>query len=351
LLQSKERVTVVLLEEVSSLLLKIHRVARDCQSIEDIDHFQSDVFNLLSNKIPCSGGVWLEGSMTTQGAAMSNFCLFQKPIEMMFDYERVKQHDDNARALYRQFLNTPYIRCGHQLNGKTLHPEVRAFLTKWDLWHGLNFLGVDPVINQPFILAIWRGKSDDPFKETESALIGAIGPHLTDVVNATRLRLLTHQFLRASATQPAENICNGFVDATGCLMACSKGLKQALHAGWPAWCGPLLPQQFAEKFMSFVACNYVTVPDQFDVRTDGTVFELCRVADGWMISARAQCAADLLSDRERTVAHLVAQGLSYKEIAQQLSIAPATARNHLAALRQKLGVRKQVEIANLMRAG
>jgi DNA-binding NarL/FixJ family response regulator len=53
---------------------------------------------------------------------------------------------------------------------------------------------------------------------------------------------------------------------------------------------------------------------------------------------------DALSEREREVLQLVAEGRSSKEIAELLSISPATVETHRAHLLQKLGLRNTVEV-------
>lgn len=55
-----------------------------------------------------------------------------------------------------------------------------------------------------------------------------------------------------------------------------------------------------------------------------------------------------LSPRERSVAQHYANGLSHKAIAEQLSIAPVTVRNHIASIYRKLSVSNKAELANLM---
>jgi DNA-binding NarL/FixJ family response regulator len=52
----------------------------------------------------------------------------------------------------------------------------------------------------------------------------------------------------------------------------------------------------------------------------------------------------LLSGREREVLHLIAEGLSAKEIAVQLSISNKTVEAHRTSLMRKLGVRKATEL-------
>jgi len=53
---------------------------------------------------------------------------------------------------------------------------------------------------------------------------------------------------------------------------------------------------------------------------------------------------DLLSEREREVFQLVAEGRSSKEIADLLSVSPATVETHRAHVLQKLGLRNTAEV-------
>jgi DNA-binding NarL/FixJ family response regulator len=54
-----------------------------------------------------------------------------------------------------------------------------------------------------------------------------------------------------------------------------------------------------------------------------------------------------LTDREREVLELVAQGMSNAEIADQLTISPATAKTHVAHLLTKLDARDRVQLVIL----
>ena len=57
-----------------------------------------------------------------------------------------------------------------------------------------------------------------------------------------------------------------------------------------------------------------------------------------------------LSEREREVLRLVAQGQTNKEIAESLVISAATARNHVSHILEKLGMRSRTEAAALVAA-
>lgn len=56
-----------------------------------------------------------------------------------------------------------------------------------------------------------------------------------------------------------------------------------------------------------------------------------------------------LTDRERLILDLVAQGLSTRQIAEELVVAPVTVRSHIAAAVHKLGVGTRAEAADVVR--
>jgi DNA-binding NarL/FixJ family response regulator len=58
-----------------------------------------------------------------------------------------------------------------------------------------------------------------------------------------------------------------------------------------------------------------------------------------------QAENELLSEREREVLQLVAQGLTNKEIAFQLNITEKTARNHISHILEKLNLSRRAEAA------
>jgi DNA-binding CsgD family transcriptional regulator len=58
-----------------------------------------------------------------------------------------------------------------------------------------------------------------------------------------------------------------------------------------------------------------------------------------------EATSDGLTQREREVALLVADGLRSREVAERLTIAPQTVKSHLKTIFDKLGVRNRVELA------
>lgn len=71
-----------------------------------------------------------------------------------------------------------------------------------------------------------------------------------------------------------------------------------------------------------------------------------RVIQGYVerFEASALDPYDTLTDREREVLHLAAEGLTNPEIGRRLSLSPRTVETHRAKLMHKLGLRNQVEL-------
>jgi len=73
---------------------------------------------------------------------------------------------------------------------------------------------------------------------------------------------------------------------------------------------------------------------------------LARAAEG-LKPPVADARLDVLTEREREVLRLVAQGLSNDEIAAQLFLSPLTAKTHVSRIMQKLHARDRVQLVIL----
>lgn len=61
-------------------------------------------------------------------------------------------------------------------------------------------------------------------------------------------------------------------------------------------------------------------------------------------------SSDPLTDRERTVLRLAAEGKSNRDIASILSLSPGTVRNYLSEATQKLSAANPIDAARIARA-
>lgn len=71
----------------------------------------------------------------------------------------------------------------------------------------------------------------------------------------------------------------------------------------------------------------------------------------YLVHARRPRPTDALSPREQQVAHALAEGKTFKRIAQQLGLSSSTVANHTASIYRKLGVFRREDLLSVMRSG
>lgn len=81
----------------------------------------------------------------------------------------------------------------------------------------------------------------------------------------------------------------------------------------------------------------------------GLIRELASREDSFGADLSDLSLLQRLSNREREVLLLLAKGKKDKEIAEGLSIATTTAKNHVKSILEKLGVRNRTEASNIAR--
>jgi DNA-binding CsgD family transcriptional regulator len=127
----------------------------------------------------------------------------------------------------------------------------------------------------------------------------------------------------------------------GVVSAAQEGFLVLFRREWPGWRGPMLPDAVRGLLLAPAGDRYLGKDIVLSIRHGHDVS---------LLLIRERVVADNLRPRERAVAQLCAGGASYRDIAQALGIAPATARNHIAAVHRRLGVNRNSEISALLAA-
>ena len=104
---------------------------------------------------------------------------------------------------------------------------------------------------------------------------------------------------------------------------------------YPGWQGGRLPPDLVEAL------------DAGKSQAKGLKLATEPVGDLLCVSAREEGPMDILTKREREIVSSVCRGLSYKEVARPLGIAPSTVSNHIYRVFEKLGVTSRNELAKM----
>jgi DNA-binding CsgD family transcriptional regulator len=189
-------------------------------------------------------------------------------------------------------------------------------------------VGLDAPLTHTKVFIFDRGGTTD-FSERDRAVLEVLRPHLPRLYEAARARRRAREALALlehtdsavvvldgrdgieHATPQAQRLLSAYFDRRGA------GLPEAL-AEW-------LPKQRRSD-----------APEPLRVSGDGGLL-LVHLAEGSLL-LEEQRTTPLLTEREREILDLVAEGKTNAEIAEAIWIAPGTVRKHLENIYEKLGV-------------
>lgn len=304
------------LSDFSDLLLQLYRLAH----AEPIDLFQDAALDLIKPVVPFDSSMWGTATMTPTGVDIHTIHLHRSPPEMLLEYEQHKASDAAAQSVLQYRTAT-----GRFHTPAAAHdPGLRDFLSRYGHENYFITATTDPDTQFVHAISLFRAQRDAHGQENERQWLGHLRPHLMQALALNRSTHLQHW--ASSET----GLRRGFAvaDLRGVVYQSDAQFAALLRAEWPGWQGGALPQALLKPLLCGEPAYAGSVLVARGHALHGLLF----------LRARPLCPADALSPREWVVARLMAQGCTHKQVAQQLSRAPATVRNHLQSIYDKLEV-------------
>ncbi len=302
--------------DFSDLLLRLYRLSHE----QSIDAFQDSALELIKPLLPFDSSMWGTATMTPVGVDIHTIHLYRTSQEMLDAYEPLKQHDLAATEITRHRHATG----GFHSPVAFEDPEMRDFMTRFG--HENLFISATTDTSTNFLhwISLFRAKRDAHCEAEERQLLDQLRPHLMQALALNRTAHLDR--LEPATVGMPRGLA--IADLRGFLYHTDPHFEALLRAEWHGWRNGALPAALLERFLGG------------EERVVGRTLVVRRhVAHRLMfLRARRRCRADELTPRETTIAKMIAQGATHKEIAQQLGRAPATVRNHIQAIYAKLEV-------------
>jgi DNA-binding CsgD family transcriptional regulator len=317
-----------LLECLSSLLLQLQVL---CESIP-FPEFQEAALRMVQQFLPFDSAVWASGAVgPCREPLIFSVCLLNQPRDMLASYERVKHQDlafDRALAQAGTTVNIALQEVTWPPGSK----ELRAHVERFGMQHTLSTVTHSAVTQLLHAIALYRAAAANPFTEQERMFQQSLVPHLDALCSRSRMRHLEE------ALQPGlerRHRAAAIVGVNGMLYHADSRFTTLLLSEWPDWRGPALPVELVGKMAT-------GAPMQ--LRFSRIVVHANAAADLYLLHIREVTPCDKLSQREWDIAHAFGNGMTHKEIARQLGIAPGTVRNHLSTVYEKLKVSNKAEL-------
>ncbi|MFM2059234.1 MAG: hypothetical protein RLY71_3619 [Pseudomonadota bacterium] len=314
-------------ESFGKALLELYRLARGVP----MPQFQRAALDAISVRFEFDTAWWGMASFSPQQPGTPIEIHASLPYRLPASYpdlwNDIKHEDTIAQAVLAAPGTT--VNFGR----KQLHasPGLASLMARFGITSCLCTVTLLPELNLMAFTSLYRLEGKPPFSENERRYKQLLMPHLTAALTSSWMLHLERARASRSATA---GTALAVVDRRGMLYVADPGLSELLRRAWPNWSGPLLPAELTAHLLAGTTYTGTRLNVRFHP-----------VGELWMVDLRPVTDAGRLSPREAEIARHFSDGASYKEVAQTLHIAPATARHHLREIYRKLGVSDKAELA------
>jgi DNA-binding CsgD family transcriptional regulator len=299
---------------LSEVLLRLYANAPDA----GIGEFEREFLATLQRHVPFDAAWTGRSTFVSAWPLLHSSYLDRLPRSFVQDWQAVRYFDPLAQNGNRR----PGKAMVSSLSKPDIPSEFRWFGSRHELAHVMNVASRENSGGLVTFLSLYRRSSEHPFTAQESRLLEDVVPHLDLALDFNR----SHHLSRLGhGPDAAVAVCDHF----GLVHQATHGFRKKLLVEWPRWRGQWLPADLVEQVQRHPRTPYVGQRLRVDVAD---------VAGLLQLDATERPPTDLLSAREWAVLRHYGEGLTYKEVARQINIAPATVRHHLRNAYKKLGV-------------
>ncbi|WP_455886181.1 LuxR C-terminal-related transcriptional regulator [Pseudomonas rustica] len=312
-------ISETVLHAFSMAILQIQRLAQECT----VSDFHESALDELRKLIPFDKAWWGRSALIEGLPVRHSSHLFELPLDFLQDWESIRTEDVT-------------IQLNRATPGRTVWVDSRNSSPGLD-WLGKrhdidDFICISLPHHQTQLvnhLTLYRTSRASQFNHTDRLLLDAAMPHLNAAVTTNQIQTFKS---RRGTLMERSNLALAVCDKQGVLYSAEDGFLDLLLTEWPKWRGPKLPDQLRQPSYRGANCEVQTDP----------------IDDLLLVVLRKRSPVDSLSSRESEVALRFADGSTYKEIAQELKVAPSTVRHHIRSIYTKLGVSDKARFAQLM---
>jgi DNA-binding CsgD family transcriptional regulator len=290
-----------------------------------VEGFQERVLERLRRCIAFDAAWWGVGASCDDGLLTFQSFLYRLPPTFLDDWMAIARDDRLAAEVYAH----PAIAVLGGKKGRSV--AMVRFRERYRIHSALSISMPDAASGLSLYLSLYRDECACPFNEEERGLYQLMMPHIV----AAWQESWREEILRSHAGRP---VCYAIASAEGVLYNADPDFFRRLLQEWPDWKGARLPEQvrLVVKRKKEFRGRHIEIYSLDDKDRHDSAVTLCC----------APRATVVLTPREESIARQYATGLSYKEIAVQLNLSPATVRSYLRDCYMKLGVSNKYELGD-----
>jgi DNA-binding CsgD family transcriptional regulator len=274
-------------------------------------------------------------------SAIQSLNYYGTPIERFQDRNAVlgtEKTDQNGSLETRDSaLKRAYLQRGKSVItdiAKTFSDKnVLRYCKKYETAHALTFLVEKKSLGIISTVSFGRASKKQAFQREHSHIADLLLPH---ILQARKInRSLKSNFI--ATTDESSTVLANF---DGSLHFVDDKAIELLQLEWKQWAPPFLPAPLIDALKRNADKIFIGAFIKVAASVQGNM--ICVIVSAKNTQAKA------ISNAEYRVAKLAAEGLQYKEIARKLGISPATVRNQLHSVYEKLGVSNKAALASVL---
>lgn len=316
--------------ELSTVLLRLYRLSHELP----ITAFQDAALGLVREVLPFDSSMWGTATTTPQGIDIHTIHLHNQPGEMLTAYEELKHLDTAAQAVGQPGRSTVAFNAREWFHAREQAP-LRDYGRRFEQANCFISSEFNPDTNFVHWVSLFRADEQARCTEAEKDLLALLTPH---VMQALTLNRVAH--LDQLEKPRLDGQGSAISDLRGTVYHADAAFEALLKNEWTGWRGNRLPAPLLDSCVRGQAQH-----------TGAATVVTHRAEHGLLfLRARPRGRVDDLTPREHTVAELVARGSTHKEIAQMLGRSPATVRNQIRSVYDKLGITNIAGLIDALRA-
>lgn len=326
--------------KINRLLLDVYGGAEQCS----LSEFDEHALGLAKNVLCFDSAVIADFAVVeAKKLAIQSIHLHNVPIEKLHDRQKSTGVEKLNGAKNLESRDSILVQA-FKARGSTVTADAfKTFIAsndvdqlnyckKYETAHSMVFVPHEktPVIN---LIALWRAQPKNGYIARDVRLGNLILPHLLQAKEINKRQFATQQKSHFSSSVML------IASFDGRLYYVEPEAIKLLQSEWVEWTPPLLPAAFLNELKANSVRQYIGKQ---------IVAYSIVLHDLLCIKLTSKPNHPHLTETEHRVAVMASQGFSYKEIAKRFDRAPATVRNQLHSVYQKLGVSNKTALTSVL---
>ncbi len=308
------------------LELELMRLARE----GDVTDFTREGVAWLRQQVPCSTAAWVT-STPLAPAFVDAFIHADDPTGLMQSFAAV----GTLNTLGDAMLKAPRTICRQRFDDPLIQTPrfapLRAHMARFGLNETIGVAWPIPETSMVSVLMVARRAREPRFSKADERALLRMAPWLVEALATNRLI----GRLEGGAGKPV-----AFLDSSGLIRYVDDVGRLAL-----SWFRDESSPYAPASWLRAARGRRFLLPETSEGQGHQLVFQTHRDGHLVLVERRVDFA---LTPRQLEVARRYATGASHKEIASDLSLSPATVRNHLQQIFQRLDVHSRSELARVL---